>query len=43
MEKEPATLVALDFDLAPGDKFVAAGANTPVIERSPFSLRVCGT
>jgi hypothetical protein len=40
MEKEPATLVALDFDLAADDRFITARADPPVVERSPFSLAI---
>jgi hypothetical protein len=40
MQKKTASLVALDFDLAAGDKFVAAHANGTVIQGRPFPARV---
>jgi hypothetical protein len=40
MEKEPAALVASNFYLPASDKFVAARADPPVVERSPFPPRV---
>jgi hypothetical protein len=42
MEKKPAPLVAVNFDLPAGDEFVAARADAPVIERRPFSPRIGG-
>lgn len=42
MQKKPAPLVAMDFDLAAGDEFVAAGANAAVIQRRPFPPPVSG-
>lgn len=40
MEKKSSPLVAMDFDLPAGDKFVAAGADAPLIERRPFPARI---
>ena len=36
MQKKPAPLVAMDFDLPAGDGFVAARADATLIERGPF-------
>jgi hypothetical protein len=40
VEKEPATLVALDLDLAADDQFITTRADAAVVERSPFSLAI---
>lgn len=37
MQQKAAPRVALDFDLAASDKFVAARADAPLIERRPFA------
>ncbi|HXM32596.1 MAG TPA: hypothetical protein VN921_03010 [Chthoniobacterales bacterium] len=38
---ESGPLVALDFDLAAGNEFVAHRADAPAIERRPFAMRIC--
>jgi hypothetical protein len=40
MEKKSAPLIAVNFDLASGDEFVAARADATVIKRRPFTARV---